>query len=75
MSNYHYINDKIDISSFYDRLSHTVKTLIKEAEEQDKEELEYAYLDTCDAIEVHCKLLVPDVITKKEWELLCQKYS
>lgn len=69
-----WIRRDIDISSFYDKLSKIVKTLIAEAKEAEKNRQDFAFYEICDNIEIQAKLLVPDVISHKEWELLCEKY-
>lgn len=71
---FQWIANDIDISSFYDRLGRGVKELIAEAEQADRDDCNPAYCEICDSIEVQAKLLVPDVISRKEWDLLCEKY-
>ncbi|MCD7741488.1 MAG: hypothetical protein LUI06_04725 [Ruminococcus sp.] len=71
---FRWIDNSIDISSFYDRLSPIVKGLIKEAEKADRANMDVVYEDTCDDIEIQAKLLVPDVISFKEWHMICDKY-
>ena len=69
-----WIDKEIDISTFYDKLSDSVKELIVEAEEAEKNDMDMAFYEICDNIEIQSKLLVPDVISFKEWDLLCSKY-
>ena len=69
-----WIDKEIDISTFYDKLSDSVKELIVEAEEAEKNDMYMAFYEICDNIEIQSKLLVPDVISFKEWDLLCSKY-
>ena len=69
-----WIDKEIDISTFYDKLSDSVKELIIEAEEAEKNDMDMAFYEICDSIEIQSKLLVPDVISFKEWDLLCSKY-
>lgn len=71
---FHWIDNDIDISSFYDRLTSVVKTLIAEAEQADIDQQDIAFYEICDNIEIQAKLLVPDVISYKEWDMLCEKY-
>lgn len=76
MNNIHHrwIKDNIDISDFYDRLPKAVKETISEAEEADKNDDEGTFICICEGLECQAKLFVPDVISTKEWELLCEKY-
>lgn len=64
----------IDISSFYDKLPKPLKEVIAEAEEADRNGALGALYEIQDNIENFSKMLVPDVITNKEWEMLCLKY-
>ncbi len=72
--NFRWIRSDIDISSFYDRLTDVVKELIAEAEEADRNDEEMVLYELQDSIENQAKLLVPDVISHKEWDMLCEKY-
>ena len=64
----------IDISSFYDKLPSLLKEAIAKAEEADRKGELCALYELQDNIEILAKPIVPDVITNKEWEMLCLKY-
>lgn len=72
--NFRWIRSDIDISSFYDRLTNVLKELIAEAEEADRNNEEMVLYELQDSIENQAKLLVPDVISHKEWDMLYEKY-
>lgn len=70
-----WIDDSIDISSFYDKLPQDIKNLISDAERAEKNELVMEYYDICEIIEIRTKMMLPEKLSHKEWELLCSKYS
>lgn len=72
---FRWIDDNIDISAFYDKLPKMIKQTISEAEQYDRDNCEPEYYNMCDDIEIKTKMLIPDVISHKEWELICAKYS
>ena len=65
-----WIDKEIDISTFYDKLSDSVNTPAPSTGTAQ----DMAFYEICDNIEIQSKLLVPDVISFKEWDLLCSKY-
>lgn len=71
---FNYLNGKIDISDIYDKLPKSIKELLSEAEQHDLEDKLGSLVCDCDDIEVRTKLLIPDIITKNEWERICQRY-
>lgn len=71
---FRWIDNDIDISSFYDRLGKDLRELIALAEQADRDGAEGSFIELCDGIEVYGKLHVPAVISVEEWELLCRKY-
>lgn len=71
---FRWIRNDIDISSIYDRLPNSLKEVIAEAEEADRNGWIGALYEIQDNIENFSKMLVPDVISYKEWDMLCLKY-
>lgn len=69
-----WIKDNVDISAFYERLPKIIKETIAEAEEADRNNDEGTFICICEGLECQAKLFVPDVISVKEWDLLCYKY-
>lgn len=72
---FRWINEDIDISGFYHKLDDFIKELIKDAEEADKNDNYPVYYEMCDNIDVQAKLYVPDVLSEKEWNMLCYRYT
>lgn len=72
---FRWIENNIDISEFYDRLPRLIKNIIAQAEQDDRDNMEMAYFNDCEAIECQSKMLTPDIISDQEWEMLCTKYS
>lgn len=48
-----WIDKEIDISTFYDKLSDSVKELIVEAEEAEKNDMDMAFYEICDLSLIH----------------------
>lgn len=71
---FQWINNDIDISGFYDKLQPAVHDMIKKAEIADKTDDEGLFLCMSEGIECWTKLLVPDVISMDEWDMICLKY-
>ena len=75
-SKFRWIDESIDISSFYDKLPRHHREFIAEIEQADLDDDWYNYATLCDDFESHTKLLLlDDVITDKEWDMLCSKYA
>ena len=72
---FRWIKADIDISDFYDKLPKIIKQTISEAEQADRDDDLGTYVCLCDDLECRTKLYVPDRISEKEWDLLCEKYS
>lgn len=72
---FRWIANNIDISHFYDKLHPSIKKLIAEAEQFDRDDMMGAYIAVIDAIEIQTKLFVPDELTFEEWDMICEKYS
>lgn len=72
---FRWIKNDIDISGFYDKLPGIIKEIIHEAEETDRNDDLGNYVCLCDDLECRSKLFIPDRISEKEWDLLCEKYS
>lgn len=71
---FRWIKNNIDISSFYHKLPKDVIETMQEAEQADLNDDEGTFICICEGLECQAKLYVPDVISTKEWDLLCQKY-
>lgn len=71
---FRWIDNDIDISDIQDKFTKPLQNLIKEAEQADREKDEGTFECACDGIEMFSKMLVPDVISKKQWEKVCEKY-
>lgn len=71
---FRWIKNDIDISSFYHKLPKDVIETMQEAEQADLNDDEGTFICICEGLECQAKLYVPDVISTKEWDLLCQKY-
>ena len=72
---FQWIDNDIDISTFYEKLPSHIKQMIAEAEEADRNNQDAIYDTICDDLEIHTKLLIPDVISSKEWDIICCKYA
>lgn len=71
-SMHHFINDDIIIDF---KLPKLIQNVILELEELDKEE-DYCYFDYSSALDNIAKSFYADgVLTKKQWELLAEKYN
>lgn len=71
---FRWIKNDIDISGFYHKLPKDVIETMQEAEQADLNNDEGMFICICEGLECQAKLYVPDVISTKEWDLLCQKY-
>ena len=72
---FRWIDENIDISDFADKLPGHIKDMIRDAEKADKEDNFPVYAQVCDDLEICAKLLVPDVLTMKQWHDFCDKYT
>lgn len=71
-----WIDPDIDISDIYPKITSYGRELIAEMEESEREGLLGVYLAQIDDFDVYMKLLVTDgIITHKEWDRICDKYS
>lgn len=71
---FNYLNEEVNISDIYDKLPKSIKELIAEAEQHDLEDKLGSLVCDCDDIEIRTKILIPNILTKKEWERICQRY-
>lgn len=71
---FRWIDESIDISDIYPRLPKITKDVIRDAEQADLEDNYPMYYFLIEDIEIQTKLLVPDVISHHEWDLICWKY-
>lgn len=72
---FQWIAEDIDVTAIYQRLPRYVQEMIADIEQADLNDNMPVYYGYCDDLEIHTKLLVPDVISRHEWDLLCSKYS
>ncbi len=72
---FRWIDESIDISDIYPRLPKHMKDMIAEIEQADIDDNLGIYSTGIDDLEAHTKLLIPDIITDKEWEMICNRYS
>ena len=72
---FRWIDNDIDISNIYPKLPKGIKKMITEMEDADRQNDWIIYDTVCDDFEIHTKLLIPDVLSDKEWNLLCNKYA
>ncbi len=75
MSNYRWIANEIDVTDIIPKLPSYILEMIGEIEEADRVDNLPVYYQVCDDFEIYTKMLVPDVLTMKEWHMLCSKYS
>lgn len=72
---FRYIANDIDVSDLICKLPSYVKEMIIQMEQADREDNFPVYAQVCDDFEIYTKLLIPDVLTTREWDLFCAKYS
>lgn len=73
---YNYIDNSVDISSFFDTLPITFQEEIKAAEDADQAGLLGEYLCLADAIYIDAKNLYADNrLSRRYWELLGMRYT
>ena len=72
---YHWIADNIDTSGIEPKLPHYIREMIAEIEQADRENNLAVFDTVCNDLEVHTKLLLPDILNDHEWDMLCEKYS
>lgn len=73
-NNYRWIAEEIDISDILPRLPKHVLECIRNIEKADLDNNMPAFYQLCDNLEIYTKLLIPDIITVKEWDMICEKY-
>lgn len=71
---FRWIANNIDISAIYKKLPQRIRNMIAEIEQADRDDNIAVYYTVCDDLEMHTKLLIPDILTDYEWDMICEKY-
>ena len=72
---FRWIANNIDVSELIPKLPSYILEMIEQMEKADIENNLPVYVQVCDDFEIYTKLLVPDVLSFKEWRSFCDKYS
>lgn len=70
-----WINESINTSDIEVRLPEYIRDMISELYQADSDNLPAVYDQVSDDLDSYVKMLVPDVISKKEYNLIIQKFS
>ena len=65
---YRWIADNIDTSGIEPKLPHYIREMIAEIEQADRENNLAVFDTVCNDLEVHTKLLLPDILNDHEWD-------